>query len=317
MTERKKILVMLKLQGGYVDRLREVFPHVDVVRCEDPAHVDDEIRDSHVVLGKPTHEQFLKADKLEFIQVLSASVTAVLFPELTERGVRVANGKGLWSVAMAEHVLALILAFYRDLPALFRHQRAHHWAHGELHCRTLHGATVGFVGTGDIARETVRVLWPFGCRILGYNRRGRTSDWFKTVFTGGELMPMVSQCDVVVNSLPSTPPTQGLIDARVIGCMKRDALFINVGRGATVDEAALADALRGRRIAGAALDVLQNEPPADDNPLWDLENVVITPHTSSEGTDTRDRPFALIKENLQRYLNGQPLVNEVDVEAGY
>lgn len=314
----KKLLIIAPLPRAYQARLAARFPDVTVVDCvQSRERVAEEIRDAHYVFGRLSREEFLKAEHLEFMQVWTQGVESVLYPELVGSPVIVANGKGIWSPAIAEHVLALILALYRCLSDLLRFQRQKQWVQTGLPLDRLSGKTVCFLGTGDIAQHTVALLRGFECPITGFNRTGFRPSGFDRVASGRDLYPLLGEADVVVCTLPLTADTRRLVDAAAFEAMKPTALFINVGRGKTVDEPALIDALRQGRIAGAGLDVLEQEPPAADNPLWDMPNVLITSHIGGLDKDHPERAYQLLAENLERLRDGRPLKNVVDKQRGY
>jgi D-2-hydroxyacid dehydrogenase (NADP+) len=240
-----------------------------------------------------------------------------MFPELRQSPVRMANAGGLYSPAIAEHVVMLILALFRNLPAYIRWQDEARWNPEALHFRLLQGATVGHLGTGSISQHTARLCAALGCRNRGFSRSGRPVEPFDEVVGERGLPELLRASDVVVNALPYTPETHHLMDAARFKMMKCDAIFINVGRGATVDEAALVEALENGTIAGAGLDVFEREPLPPESRLWRMPNVIVTSHRSGMGIDEDNALFDILVENLSRLESGKPLLNEVDKERGY
>lgn len=256
------------------------------------------------------------ADALEWVHVASAGVDALMFPELRDSNVVVTNSRGVFDDAIAEYVLAQILSFAKDLPGSLRLQRDHTWKHRES--ERIAGRTVLVVGTGPIGRAIARLLSAVGMTVRGSGRRRREDDPdFGTVTATEELPTALAAADFVVLAAPLTEQTRHLFDARMFRAMKPDSRFVNVGRGELVRTADLVDALRSGTIAGAALDVLDEEPPPDTHPLWDMPNVMITPHNSGDFVGWQDTLVDLFVENFQRRRDGQPLRNVVDKNLGY
>jgi phosphoglycerate dehydrogenase-like enzyme len=226
----------------------------------------------------------------------------------------ITNSRGIHAVPIGEHVLGWMLMFARNLHTALHNQLARRWdrqAGGELN-----GATVGVLGFGAIGREVARLCTTFGARVLAM-KRNPLSPGEGRIYGPDGLRDLLGVSDYVVITLPLTSETRRLIGTREIGWMKPDAVLINVGRGEIVDEAALAAALSERRIRGAALDCFEVEPLPATSPLWDLRNVLISPHISGTSPRYMDRAIPLFCDNLRRYLAGESLVNVVDRGRGY
>lgn len=271
-------------------------------------------------------EAWPHARGLKWIHHGGAGVDPLLFPELVQSSVVLTNSRGVFDRAMAEYVLALVLALAKDLPRTLDLQRRREWRHRET--ERLDGRTVLVVGAGSIGREIGRYARAAGMRVLGVARRARTAVGGKTgggspdaaferVVGIDELHAVLPEADYVVLILPLTSETRGLFGAEALARMKRTARLINVGRGAVADEAALVEALRSGRIAGAALDVFADEPLPADHPFWDLPGVIVSPHMSGDFIGWREAVPALFVENFRRWLAGSPLLNVVDKERGY
>jgi phosphoglycerate dehydrogenase-like enzyme len=218
----------------------------------------------------------------------------------------------------------LILALAKQLPQAVRLQQKHTWGQevmwsGRPRPREVAGATLGLVGVGSIGRAVVKLAAGLGMRVIATreNPRKGIPDGVEQAYASTEIDTLLGNSDYVVLAAPTTPATTGLINAERLARMKPDAFLINVGRGPLVDEPALADALRNHKIGGAALDVFEQEPLAADSPLWDLENLLLTPHTAGLTDKLWERHYTLISENLRRYLAHQPLLALVDKTKGY
>ncbi len=225
--------------------------------------------------------------------------------------VTVTSAAGVHAVPLAEFCLLGLLAFTKDLPRLLDDQHARRWEHYPT--QELRERTLLVVGLGQIGAEVARLAGAFGMRVLALNRSG-ASDCTHVQQTGPieDLSAWLPRADAVVISLPLTDETRGLIDARAIATMKPGAIVVNVGRGGVVDEPALIGALRDHRLGGAALDVYASEPLDADSPLWDMPNVLLSPHTAALSLHENERIAALFIENLRRYLRGDELLNRVD-----
>jgi phosphoglycerate dehydrogenase-like enzyme len=260
------------------------------------------------------------ASGLRWVQATSAGageqVAAAGLSEADLRRVAVTSAAGVHAQPLAEFALLGVLAFIKDLPRLLADQRAHRWGHypvGELSGRTLL-----IVGLGQIGEAVARLAAAFGMRVIGINRSGASdSPYIDEVTSIDALERCLPEADAIVISAPLTAETSGLIDAAAIAQMKPGAILVNVGRGGVVDEAAMIEALRSGRLAGAALEVFAREPLPADSPLWELPNVLVSPHTAGLSMRENERIVSLFVENLGRYLGGKPLRNRVDPELLY
>lgn len=315
MVHSRKLLLVAPLSAAHRERLEDEFPMMDVVDCSTQRErIVDEVRDADAVYGRLLPDQMAAAQRLDFIQLPTRGVDSVIDEALRKKGVRLATVGDLYSPAMAEHIVAMVLALYRHLPLMVRRQETRAWNREFPSFRVLCEKTVGFVGTGTIAHHTARLLEGFHCRFLGVNRTGSGRPPVTSIRSLDDVM---AESDVVVNTLPLTAATRGIITAERIGRMKPDALFINVGRGKTVDESALIEALRAGRIGGAGLDVFETEPLPETSPLWTLPNVIVSCHVSGLGVNEADGTYAVLAENLRRSEAGRPLLHQVDLDVGY
>jgi phosphoglycerate dehydrogenase-like enzyme len=267
-----------------------------------------------VLFGWPNPDWVAQAPDVRWVQLGSAGSNG--WHSIRPNDLLLTKASGTFGVPIAEWVLGTMLMLTRNLH-LYRDQQ--HTATWKVlsGAREIHGATVGIVGLGDIGREVARRVSAFGCRVLGARRTagGETLPFVDEVLPLDELIP---QADFLVLAMPGTPETDRMINAGRLAAMKPGAHLINVGRGSTVDEAALADALRSGHLAGAALDVTTVEPLPADSPLWQMPQVILTPHSSGISPQANaDRLNAIFCENLRRYQAGEPLINVVDRKAGY
>jgi phosphoglycerate dehydrogenase-like enzyme len=247
-----------------------------------------------------------------------------MFAELVNSEVILTNGSSVHGPVVAEHVIALMFALAKNLPAAVRLQQKHEWGQqtmwrGGARPRELVGATLGLVGIGAIGRDVARKASALDMKVIASreNPEKGAPEGVQEVFPTTRINDLLANSDYVVLAAPVTPATVGLMNAERIDAMKPSAFLINVSRGALIDEPALVDALRQNRIAGAALDVFEKEPLPEDSPFWGLENLLLTPHTAGLSEKMWERQYALFSENLRRYLKGEPLLAVVDKKKGY
>jgi phosphoglycerate dehydrogenase-like enzyme len=261
-----------------------------------------------------------RAPELKWVQATSAGAgEQVRGAELTRQELErviVTSAAGVHAGPLAEFALFGLLAFAKGLPRLLADQRARRWGHYPVD--ELSGRTLLIVGLGQIGVEVARLASAFGMRVIGLNRRG-TGSWPHVDRVAGidGLERWLPEADAIVISVPLTPETSGLIDARAIARIKPGATVVNIGRGGVVDEVALIEALRTERLAGAALDVFATEPLEAESPLWELPNVLLSPHTTGLSWHENERIVSLFVENLGRYLRGERLRNQVDPQLLY
>jgi phosphoglycerate dehydrogenase-like enzyme len=312
------------LPPEFAQQIPQHLPHVRVFSPATREEAEALLPEADVVLGfavRPAN--FARAARLKWIHSTAASVTGVLFPELVASDVQVTNARGLHAEAMAEHALAMMLAFARKLHHARDAQRVREWTQASMWedapaIGSLAGSTLGLVGLGAIGSAIAVRAKAMGMHVLAVRRHPAAdpapADEQWPVSRLGELLPRV---DWLVLAAPHTPQTERLIGRGQLALMKPSARLMNLGRGALVDEGALIDALRERRLAGAALDVFEQEPLPRTSPLWDLPEVILTPHTSGLGPRYWERAMAQFTANLERFIAGEPLENVVDKRAGY
>jgi phosphoglycerate dehydrogenase-like enzyme len=261
-------------------------------------------------------EVWPKAGRLRWIQSASDGVDWLLFPELVDSDVVVTNARGIFDRAIAEYVVGLMLAFAKDLLGVVEGHRQREWRHRPT--ELLAGKRLLVAGVGPIGRAIGRAGRDLGMEVRGVGRRARSGDdVFQSIGGTDGLAAAAGWADYVVDALPATPATRHLFDASVFDSMRRSARFINVGRGTTVVEGALIDAIREERIGGAALDVFEREPLPSDSPFWELPNTIVSPHMSGDFEGWLEAVVRLFVENLRRFAAGRPLLNVVDKREGY
>lgn len=292
----------------------------------DAATLDGAVPEAEVILysgmtgGPPFKEVWDRAQRVQWVHSLSAGVEKLLIPEFVASPVPLTNARGVFKRPLAEFVVLGMLYFYKHVRRLVESQHKHHW--DSFMVEWLPGKIMGVVGYGEIGRECAMLAKALGVKIYAMRRKPEMSAGdpiLDRVFPATELREMLKEVDVVVAAAPLTPETRHMLGDAEFRAMKPSALVMNVGRGPVIDEAALVRALQEKRIAGAALDVFEEEPLPSDHPFWDMENVLISPHCTdrTREPDWLDLSAQFFVENFQRFIKGEPLVNVVDKKAGY
>lgn len=310
--------------SSFSEGLRRDFPQVAVVHLPDSKRLDAEIPDAEILIAWSIRPEQIKAARmLRWIHSPAAAVHQLMFPELVASDITITNARDVHGPVVAEHVIALIFALAKKIPGSVELQQKHIWGQQLLwdeipRVREVAGATLGLIGLGAIGRPLVRSAKTLGMRVIAVREHPeKGSDGADVVLGPAQIDELFRQADYVVLAAPVTDSTRAMANAERLALMQPTACLINVGRGPLVDEAALAAALREKKIGGAALDVFPKEPLAADSLLWDLPNLLITPHTAALTDKLWERHYALFSENLRRYLAGQPLLAVVDKRKGY
>ena len=260
----------------------------------------------------PPRALLARAKRLRWIQCMGAGVERLLVPELPA-GVRVTRAAGIFGPWMAEYALGWCLWVTQRMEGFRASQRQRRWA--PVDPVPLRGQTLCVIGLGDIGGSIAKLARALGMQVIGVTRSGRASRDALRVYRTKALRAALARADFAVLTLPLSDETRGLVGAAELAAMKPTAWLLNLARGPIVDEAALLEALRGRRIAGAVLDVFDTEPLPTDHPLWGLDNVVVTPHISGPSTPREIGP--IFNDNLRRYTANRPLRHTVDSTVGY
>ncbi|MER6552803.1 D-2-hydroxyacid dehydrogenase [Streptomyces sp. NPDC001725] len=245
-----------------------------------------------------------------WVHTASAGVDRLLCPELAASPTVVTNARGVFELPIAEYVAGLVLAFAKDLPRTLELQRQHRWSHRET--RGLAGTRAVVVGAGPVGREIMRLLDALGVQVALVGRTAR-----RTIHGMEDLDRLAAGADWVIGAAPLTDATRGMFDSRFFGLLQPSAHFVNVGRGALTVEEDLAEALRRRWIAGAALDVFQEEPLGSRSPLWEVPRLLVSPHMSGDTAGWRDRLGEQFVSMYELWSAGEPLPNVVDIGRGY
>lgn len=308
----------------HLDMVRQRFPGAKIVLAEKETDLIREAPDAQVLvtwglLIEPPLDFCRKAVNLEWIHTLSAGVESLLVPEVIGLGIPVTCTKGIHGLPISDHVLSFILSFSRGLPRFFVQKNQRKWARFPS-VDEVSGKIVAIIGMGSIGREIARKCRALDMRVAAITRNAMGKPEVQGVdflFGPDQVAEMLSIADYVVLALPLTAATRHYMNREKLAVMKKTAVLINIGRGGSVDEKELVIALKEGKLAGAGLDVFEQEPLPADSPLWEMENVIITPHTAALSPYYIDRAMEVFCQNLARFQAGEPLLYLVDPEKGY
>lgn len=305
------------------DRARELkalveegFPQLPVTLALRPEEAFAAASDAEILVGWGTPPGLLKqAPKLRWFHKLGAGVDDLMLgDEVPDHVVLTRTDGSVFAERMAEYCLTYMLAFCQDALRIFRQQSRREWT--PFRTERIADKTIGVAGVGDIGGAVARKAAALGARVIGWRRSPGDVEGIDRMYAGrDEFYPFLRESDFIVIVLPLTPATRGLFDGAALEEMRDGSYLVNVGRGPIVVESALVDALRRGKLAGAALDVFDTEPLPADNPLWELDNVIITPHMS--GPSLAPDVAGPLLANLERYLKGDPLLKVVDRGKAY
>jgi len=312
------MLVSDNVWGRHGEHIRAIAPGVTPIMYEGDDVIADDILDTVNVAffssdvwpdrSRGMVLSIIKAQNLKWMHTFSAGVDSPFFSQLMERGVRLTNSSGAAASPIAQTAILYMLALSRNVRAWFTHQEKHEWQRHEF--VELDGSRLAVIGMGPIGEEIARLGRALNMTVEGIRRTPTGSEPCPT-YPFSELRNVLSRADWVVLALPLTPETAHLFNAELFTHMTPGSHFVNIGRGELVDEDALIAALRSGHLAGAALDVFATEPLPDDSPLWNMENVIITPHSSGASEQSGRRSEDIFVENLSKYLSGDIMRNEI------
>ena len=314
------------IPAGTLERIGRLAPHMDVLVTEDRSEIERAAPEIEIAARRFPHDLIPEAPKLQWYQQWGAGADWLLrYPKVREHPFTLTNASGVHAIPITEHILSYVFSFARRLTHAMRAQLRRTWDRPERDGFSpeepifeLFGKTLLVVGVGAIGQRTAQVASALGMRVLGIRRDpDQTVPGVETMYGPGDLLQVLPEAHFVVLTVPLTPETKGMIGEAELCAMRRDAYLINIGRGGTIQENQLVRALRERWIAGAGLDVFENEPLPTDSPLWDMENVIVTPHYAGLTPQYERRALDIFLDNLSRYVAGKPLRNIVDKKLVY
>ncbi|WP_188207325.1 D-2-hydroxyacid dehydrogenase [Alkalibacillus aidingensis] len=316
------VVTTCKIKGRIKEELIEKYPQINFVWSDEVDDIDQHIPTANILItygegDEVTVERLEKATSLEWIMVISAGLDEMPLKTIHDKGIQVTNARGIHVTPMAEYAIAMLLQVSRQAKALMKSEQEHIWDR-TVKMEEISGKKMLIAGTGAIGQEVARLAKAFNIETIGISRSGQLKDHFDRCYPNESLNEYISEADFVVGILPATTETEGFFGAKAFELMKEDAIFLNMGRGKTVDESALIEALQANQFHHAVLDVFEEEPLPKSSPLWDLENTTITPHLSGISRHYQPRAFDIFEENLKSFLDDKKLVkNVIDPKRGY
>ncbi len=321
MNTKTKIWVKIPCDTQVKKELTERFDQTCMFGFED-GEMQFPYEQVEVIIGEPDREEILAGKNIKWIQLTWAGVDKYIRNQDIMANITLTNASGAFGKIIAEYVIGMIISLYRDFPVYHANQREHVWMKNNA-TYTIYGKQVLILGTGDIGRNIAHRLKGFEAHVTGIRRRKADVkiDGFEHVYDLSSLDDLIPEADIVIGCLPGTAETKGLIGYDQLKSMKKDAVLINVGRGSLIDTDALIEIMKSGHLKGVALDVLSEEPLNPESALWDMENVIITPHIAGPSfggnPDVQNTIWKMCMENIDRYVHGRNLMNVVDFSRGY
>jgi D-2-hydroxyacid dehydrogenase (NADP+) len=312
-----KAVVMAGRWQNWIPEMQAACKDVTILGTPTKEELMREVVDADAVIGRLPLEAFLIAKKLNFVQSIGVGFETMLYPEMLASDVKITNTAGAYDAVISEHAMAHILAFSRGIVGQERNRKERTWSHA-VPVIQIAGLTACVLGLGSIGRTIALRLKAFGLTVIAVDVQATTPpDGVDRVVKPDAMHDALAESDIVVVALPHTPATEGIINAPCFDSMKKTAIIVNIARGPLINQPDLIEALQQGKIAGAGLDVFEKEPLPDDNPLWDMPNVTFTPHTASQCDEGNHNIKQIFIDNLNRFANGEPLLNVIDKEKGY
>ncbi|WP_433957099.1 D-2-hydroxyacid dehydrogenase [Cytobacillus horneckiae] len=317
---KRKIVITQDLEQRLIDAVANVASDWELIVGKDPSVWQEDVKDAEIIVSwkHRLHDTFLQNNNLRWIQAWSAGVNYLPLDQFEKKDILLTSAKGVHAYPISETIFGLMLALTRKIDTYVKNQLLKKWDESDIKLE-IHGKTIGIIGVGMIGQETARIAKAFNMNVIGVRHSGKPAEYVDEMVTSLEIDTILPKCDYVVATLPLTKDTYHLFGEKQFELMKDSAFFINIGRGEIVDEQALYNALSKGKIAGAGLDVFEKEPLPIESPLWDLDNTIITPHTSGSTEHYKERVIEhIFLPNFKNYIEGlAPSVNLVDYKKGY
>ena len=317
----KKMVITRNIEPHYREQIQAIIPDWELIAGKDKHIWQDHAKDAEIIAGwKNGLEEYCltSESKLKWFQSWSAGIDYLPLQEMNSRDLYLTSANGVHTYPISETIFGLMLALTRKIHTYVKNQQKKTWHHAHMGLE-IHEKTIGIIGVGTIGKETAKISKAFGMRVLGVRHSGQPVDYVDEMYTPDQLDQLLPNCDYVVVTLPLTKETNRLFGAEQFKQMKASAFFINIGRGEIVVETDLIQALMEGAIAGAGLDVFETEPLSPESPFWEMENVIVTPHTSGSTENYNQRVIEnILIPNLKAYLSGEvPPINLVNFSKGY
>ncbi|MCR4442009.1 MAG: D-2-hydroxyacid dehydrogenase [Peptococcaceae bacterium] len=315
---KKAVINYFCQPAGPLNELAKEFPEVSFEVCTSEENLTAVLAGAEILITTPcTVEMLQAAPGLKWIQSLFAGIDSYPLKEIERRGIILTCGRSIATIHIAEYVICALIMLARNFPLFAKNQGIKKWDRS-IDQDEINGTTLGILGLGAIGREVAKRAAGMGMKVVAVKRNPEETGFVDELYTPEKMSEVFKKSDYVVNLLPYTPENEKLIDRRYFELMKPTASFINVGRGKTVNEQDLIEALRTKKIKGMVSDVFYEEPLDPSSPLWEMENVFITPHVAGNSIKYLEKSLGVLRHNLRAYLRGKgELLNVVDFERGY
>lgn len=315
-----KLVVYFRPPEEFINHLRSLSDMFELITCKDRDELESHLAETEILItlfAWPDAEMIRQAPQLRWIQALTAGVDFLPLKEIEEQGIILTSGRGIHKIYIAEYAIAAMVNLARNFHLMLRNQLKGKWdrsvPQGEIN-----GSTVGILGLGSIGLEIARKAFMMGMRVIGVKNGPIPLEGVDHVYGPTEMDEVFKQSDYVINLLPDTPVTIGLIDKSLFSQMKKSGCFINLGRGSTVNQADLIDALQAKTIRALVSDVYEKEPLPEDSVLWKLDNVILTPHIAGASPKYLQRAMDIIRHNMQVYVSRTgEMMSAVNLAKGY
>lgn len=316
----RKMIITQDIEERQIKLVKDIIPEWELIIGKNPDNWKDHLKEAEIIAGwkKEVAEIIEENTSLRWLQAWSAGVNSLPLNTLESKKIYLTGASGVHAFPISETIFALMLGLTRKIHTYVKNQQAKTWHHSGLKLE-MHNKTLGIIGVGAIGQETAKIAKAFGMKVLGIRHSGRPAPNVDEMYKPDQLNSILPNCDYVAVTLPLTEETYQMFGAEQFNLMKESAFFINIGRGEIVVERELIEALKENKIAGAGLDVFEKEPLAPESPLWEMDNVIITPHTSGSTENYNNRVIEdIFIPNLKEYLSGKaPAINLVDYQKGY
>ena len=315
-----KLIIYFKSPEKFIADLKDISNNFEIHICTNQEELQPLLPQTEILvtlLSRPDAGMIRLASRLKWIQALTAGVDAFPLDEIKEQNILLTNGRGIHKIHIAEYAIAAMIYLARNFHLMFRNQLNRKWDRS-VPQNEINGSTVGIIGLGGIGQEIARKASMLGMRVIGIKHDPTLLKGVDHVYGPAQMDAVFKKSDYVINLLPYTPDTKGLIDKAMFASMKKTACFINLGRGPTVNQTDLIDALQKKMIRALFSDVYAEEPLPENSPLWEMENAVLTPHNAGISPKYLVRAMDIVRHNLQVYVSRSgEMMNVVDLTRGY
>lgn len=315
-----KLVVYFRPPDEFIEHLSNLSGQFELILCKDRDELEPHLAETEILItlfGWPDAKTIRQASQLRWIQALTAGVDFLPLKEIEEQGIILTSGRGIHKIYIAEYAIAAMINLARNFHMMFRNQLKAKWDRS-VPQDEINGSTVGILGLGSIGQEIARKASLLGMRVIGVKNDPTPLEGVEHVYGPADMDEVFKQSDYVINLLPDSPGTIGRVDKSFFSLMKKSACFINLGRGSTVNQTDLIEALQTKTIRALVSDVYAKEPLPEDHPLWQLDNVILTPHIAGVSPKYLQRAMEIIEHNLRVYVSRSgDMKNVVDFAKGY